>query len=90
MEEIGPIDFTEEEKEFARKINENFPKEAIEANREWIFHADIKAAAWLTALKKLTSAETVAKELLINSGKRRKSVTKKRLMLIDSNSEQPT
>jgi 4Fe-4S ferredoxin len=75
---------------FCFACQEICPKEAIKANREWIFHADIKAAAWLTALKKLTSAETVAKELLINSGKRRKSVTKKRLMLIDSNSEQPT
>jgi 4Fe-4S ferredoxin len=56
------------------------PKEAIKANREWVFHADIKAAAWLTALKKLTSAETVAKELRIKSGKRRKSATKKRLI----------
>jgi 4Fe-4S ferredoxin len=66
------------------------PKEAIKANREWIFHADIKAAAWLTALKKLTSAETVAKELVIKSGKKRKSVTQKRLMLINYKSEQTT
>jgi 4Fe-4S ferredoxin len=66
------------------------PKETIEANREWVFHADIKAAAWLTALKKLTSAETVAKELMIKSGKRRKTATQKRLIQIDSKSEQPT
>jgi 4Fe-4S ferredoxin len=75
---------------FCFACQEICPKEAIKANREWIFHADIKAAAWLTALKKLTSAETVAKELMIKSGKRRKSVTKKRLMLINPNSEQPT
>ncbi|UCD26925.1 MAG: 4Fe-4S binding protein [Candidatus Bathyarchaeota archaeon] len=55
------------------------PKEAIKTDREWVFHADIKAAAWLTALKKLTSTETVAKELMIKSGKKRKLVTGKRL-----------
>ena len=55
------------------------PKQAITANREWIFHADIRAAAWLTALKKLTSSETVAKELRIKSGKRRKIATEKRV-----------
>jgi 4Fe-4S ferredoxin len=64
---------------FCFACQEICPKEAIKANREWIFHADIKAATWLTALKKLTSAETVAKELMIKSGKRRKLVTKNRL-----------
>jgi formate hydrogenlyase subunit 6/NADH:ubiquinone oxidoreductase subunit I len=49
------------------------PKEAIKVKRERIFHTDIRAAAWLTALKKLTSVETVAKELEIKSGKRRVS-----------------
>ncbi len=63
------------------------PKEAINANREWIFHADIKAAAWLTTLRKLTSAEIVAKELRIKSGKKRKNVSEKRLNLINSKSE---
>ncbi len=66
------------------------PEEAVKANREWIFHADIKAAAWLTALKKLTSAETVAKELRIKSGKRRIIATKNRVAPINSNSEQTT
>ena len=59
------------------------PVKAITANREWIFHADIKAAAWLTALKKLTCAETVAKELRIKSGKRRRSATKNRVIPIN-------
>ena len=31
------------------------PEKAISVKREWVFHSDIKAAAWLTALKKLTS-----------------------------------
>jgi formate hydrogenlyase subunit 6/NADH:ubiquinone oxidoreductase subunit I len=54
------------------------PENAIKANREWIFHDDIKAAAWLTALKKLTSDKTVAKELRIKGGKKRKVRTQKR------------
>jgi 4Fe-4S ferredoxin len=66
------------------------PKEAIKANREWIFHADIRAAAWLTALKKLTSPETVAKEVMIKSGKRRRSATRNRVVPIPNKSEQPT
>jgi len=54
------------------------PKEAVKVNRNWIFHSDVKAGAWLTALKKLTSFETVRKELLINSGKRRASSVRNR------------
>jgi 4Fe-4S ferredoxin len=54
------------------------PKEAIKVERDWIFHTEIKAAAWLTALKKLTSCETVAKELRIKSVKRRTNVVKAR------------
>jgi 4Fe-4S ferredoxin len=54
------------------------PKEAIKVNRNWIFHSDVKAAAWLTALKKLTSFETVKKELMIKSGKRRASSVRDR------------
>jgi 4Fe-4S ferredoxin len=63
------------------------PKQAIKANREWIFHTEIKAAAWLTTLKKLTSAETVAKELRIKSGKKRKTAVEKRLKLVNSKSD---
>jgi len=54
------------------------PKEAVKVNRDWIFHSDVKAAAWLTALKKLTSFETVRKELLIKSGQRRASSVQNR------------
>jgi 4Fe-4S ferredoxin len=54
------------------------PKEAVNVNRNWIFHSDVKAAAWLTALKKLTSFETVRKELLIKSGQRRTSSVQNR------------
>jgi 4Fe-4S ferredoxin len=54
------------------------PKEAVTVNRDWIFHSDVKAAAWLTALKKLTSFETVRKELMIKSGHRRTSSVQKR------------
>jgi 4Fe-4S ferredoxin len=61
------------------------PETAIDANRKWINHNEIKAAAWLTALKKLTSTETVAKELMIKSGKRRKYATQKRASPVNSN-----
>lgn len=47
------------------------PEKAINVERKWVFHTDIKAGAWLTALKKLTSEKTVSKELRI------KSLTKK-------------
>jgi 4Fe-4S ferredoxin len=47
------------------------PEKAIGVERKWVFHTDIKAGAWLTALKKLTSERTVSKELRI------KSLTKK-------------
>ena len=66
------------------------PKEAIEVCRDWIFHTEIKAAAWLTALKKLTSGETVAKELRIKTGKRRASAVRNRTIHEPSKSEQPT
>jgi len=54
------------------------PKEAVKVNRNWIFHSDVKAAAWLTALKKLTSFETVRKELMIKSGQKRTSSVRNR------------
>jgi formate hydrogenlyase subunit 6/NADH:ubiquinone oxidoreductase subunit I len=57
------------------------PKEAIKVKRFWVFHSDIKAAAWLTALKKLTSTETVVRELQVKSGKKRVSAVKKRRLL---------
>ena len=54
------------------------PKEAITVKRSWVFHSDIKAGAWLTALKKLTSTETLIRELQAESGKKRVSAVKKR------------
>jgi 4Fe-4S ferredoxin len=54
------------------------PKEAIDVKRSWVFHSDIKAAAWLTALKKLTSEETVIRELQGKSSKKKRSMVKKR------------
>jgi len=49
------------------------PESAIRVKREWIFHSDVRSAAWLTALKKLTSIETVSKEVASDSGRRRHS-----------------
>lgn len=66
------------------------PKEAINVTRDWIFHSDIKAAAWLTALKKLTSFETVMKELRIKSGEKRASAVRNRTIHAPSKPEQPT
>lgn len=54
------------------------PNEAIKMYRDWVFHSEIKAAAWLTALKKLTSCKTVAKELRIKTGKTRARVVRAR------------
>ena len=65
------------------------PKEAINVTRDWIYHSDVKAAAWLTALKKLTSFETVMKELRIKSGQKRSSVVRNRTIHTLSKPEQP-
>ena len=54
------------------------PKEAIKVKRSRVFHSDIKAAAWLTALNKLTSKETVIRELQGKSSKKKHSMVKKR------------
>ncbi len=65
------------------------PNQLIEMHRDWIFHSDVKAAAWLTALKKLTSGETVAKELRLSSGKRRAHAVRARAVTTHSNSNPP-
>lgn len=65
------------------------PNEAIDISRDWIFHTDVTAAAWLTALRKLTSIETVAKELRIKSGRRRTTAIQFRARLMNQKSEQP-
>lgn len=66
------------------------PNKAIEVSRNWIYHTDVTAAAWLTALKKLTSVETVAKELRIKSGRRRTSAVRGKERQLHLKSEQPT
>jgi 4Fe-4S ferredoxin len=55
------------------------PKEAIKVKRDWIFHTDVKAAAWLTALKKLTSVQNFAKERQTKCAEKRVSVVKRRI-----------
>lgn len=54
------------------------PEQNIKVKREWIFHSDVRSAAWLTALRKLTSIETVAKEVTRDSGWRRVSAVESR------------
>jgi 4Fe-4S ferredoxin len=49
------------------------PEKAISVKRKWISHSDIKAAAWLTALKKITSLETLTRELHNKSVRKRTS-----------------
>jgi 4Fe-4S ferredoxin len=55
------------------------PKEAIKVKRDWVFHTDIKAAAWLTALKKLTSVQNFAKERQTKCAEKRVSAVKRRI-----------
>lgn len=62
------------------------PKQLIEIHRDWIFHSEVKAAAWLTALRKLTSYETISKELRLKSGKRRANAVRSRTVSPHSNS----
>lgn len=69
--ENGKPEVTDDFCIFCSTCEKACPNEAIQIHRDWILHTEVKAAAWLTALKKLTSSETVAKELRIKSGKRR-------------------
>ncbi len=54
------------------------PEKAVKVKRDWIFHSDVRSAVWLTALKKLTSIETVSKEVAGDSGRRRLSLVRTR------------
>lgn len=54
------------------------PERAIKVKREWVFHSDVRSAVWLTALKKLTSIETVSKEAARDSARRRLSLIRTR------------
>lgn len=56
------------------------PEKAIRVNREWIFHSEVRSAVWLTALKKLTSSETVVKEVRRDSARRRSSRIRERIL----------
>ncbi len=55
------------------------PEGNIMVRRDWIFHSDVKSAVWLTTLKKLTSIETVSKEVASDSGRRRRSALRSRI-----------
>ena len=54
------------------------PNKAISVRRDLIFHTDIGAAAWLTALKKLASFEGFMKEVRMEATRRRVSVVERR------------
>jgi 4Fe-4S ferredoxin len=74
----GKPEVTEDFCIFCSACEKVCPDKAIKVHRDWIFHSEVKAAAWLTALKKLTSSETVAKELRIKCGKRRTAAVQAR------------
>ena len=76
--ENGKLKVTEKFCIFCSACERVCPEEAVKVSRDWIFHSEIKAAAWLTALRKLTSCKTVAKELRIKTAKRRADVVEKR------------
>lgn len=54
------------------------PEKAITVKRDQIFHTDVKAAAWLTALRKLSSFEVVRKEVMVKAGRKRVSAVERR------------
>ena len=54
------------------------PNKAISVRRDQIFHTDIRAAAWLTALKKLASFEGFMKEVRMEATRRRVSAVERR------------
>lgn len=62
------------------------PEGAITVKREWIFHGEVRSAAWLTALGKLTSAKTVAKEVAGDSAKRRRMTVGDRMRVTSGKS----
>lgn len=87
--EDGKLKVTEDFCIFCSACEKVCPNEVIKIYRDWIFHTEVKAAAWLTALKKLTSSKTVAKELRIKSGKRRAHAVRARTTSNHSKSNPP-
>jgi len=54
------------------------PENAIIVQRDRIFHTEITAAAWLTALKKLATYDGFIKEVMVEAGQRRVNVVERR------------
>lgn len=54
------------------------PEKAITVKRDKIFHSDIRAATWLTALRKVTGYEAVRKEVMAKAGQRRTNMVERR------------
>jgi formate hydrogenlyase subunit 6/NADH:ubiquinone oxidoreductase subunit I len=75
----GKMDVSDEFCVFCSACEKVCPEKAIKVERKWVFHTDIKAAAWLTALKKLTSEKTVSKELRIKSLSKKVNRVKSRI-----------
>ncbi|UCE44484.1 MAG: 4Fe-4S binding protein [Candidatus Bathyarchaeota archaeon] len=52
------------------------PEDAIKVKRTQVLHSDVKSGAWVKALEKLTSYESLLKEVSSKSGKKRRTRTK--------------
>jgi len=52
------------------------PKEAIIVQRSGILHTEVKSGAWITALEKLTSPETMIKEIEAKSRRKLRQIVK--------------
>jgi 4Fe-4S ferredoxin len=74
----GELVISEEFCVFCSACEKVCPEKAIMFQRDKINHTEIKSAAWLTALKKLTSFETMRKEVMVKASSRRKSAVEGR------------
>ncbi len=68
--------FTEEFCIYCGACHQVCPEKAIEVNRTQVLHTEVQSGAWIIALEKLTSFESVVKEMGYRSGKKRRARVK--------------